>query len=179
MDPNLQTTFEYALYEHLIGIDEEGNFVPELAESWTVSEDGLVWTFDIREGIKFHNGDDLTSADIKFSIERIMTEGSMSPWIGQYSATIDTVETPDDYTVVITNKIVDYMFYTAIWGCPIVPKNYIETNGDEYFNENPIGTAPWKFVELVPGVSIEFEAVPNHWRITPAYETLLVELVPE
>jgi peptide/nickel transport system substrate-binding protein len=179
LDPNLQTTFEYALYEHLIGIDTEGNFIPELAESWSLSDDGLVYTFKLRKGIKFHNGDEFTSADVKFSLERIMREGSMSPWIGQYSATIDHIETPDDYTVLVYDKFVDYMFYTALWGCPILPKNYIEENGDEYFNEHPIGTGPWKFVKLTPGVSIEFEAVPNHWRITPEWANLIVELIPE
>jgi peptide/nickel transport system substrate-binding protein len=179
MDPNLQTTQEYAIYEHLIGIDVKGNFIPELAESWSVSGDGLVWTFKIRKGIKFHNGDDLTSADVKFSLERIKREGSMSPWKPEYSATIDRVETPDNNTVEIYCKKVNYMFYTSIWGCPIVPKNYIEKNGDKYFNEHPIGTAPWKFVKLTPGVSFEFEAVPDHWRITPAFAKLIVTLVPE
>jgi peptide/nickel transport system substrate-binding protein len=179
MDPNLQTTFEYALYEHLIGIDEEGNFVPELAESWSLSADGMVYTFKLRKGMKFHNGDELTSADVKFSLERLMRPGSMSPWVGQYTATIDHIDTPDPYTVKVYDKKVDYMFYTALWGCPIVPKDYIEENGDAYFNEHPIGTAPWKFVKLIPGVRIEFEAVPNHWRITPDFAKLAVSLVPE
>jgi len=179
LDPNLQTTFEYTLFEHLIGIDTEGNFIGELAEDWSISDDGLVWTYKIRKGVKFHNGDDLTAADVKFSIERIQEEGSMSPWIGEYQATIDHIETPDNSTVKIYCTKVNYMFYTAIWGCPILPKNYIEENGDAYFNEHPIGTAPWKFVKLTPGVSIEFEAVPNHWRITPEWANLIVELVPE
>jgi peptide/nickel transport system substrate-binding protein len=179
MDPNLQSTFEYAIYEHLIGIDTEGNFVPELAESWSLSDDGMVYTFKLRKGIKFHNGDELTSADVKFSLERLMRPGSMSPWIGQYSATIDHIDTPDDYTVMVYDKFVDYMFYTGLWGCPILPKKYIEDNGDKYFNEHPIGTGPWKFVKLTPGVSIEFDAVPDHWRITPSFAKLIVDLVPE
>ena len=179
LDPNLQTTFEYALYEHLIGIDTAGNFIPELAESWSVSKDGLVWTYKIRKGVKFHNGDDLTAADVKFSLERIMRTGSMSPWKPEYSATIAHIETPDNYTVEIYCTKVNYMFYTSIWGCPIVPKKYIDEKGDAYFNAHPIGSAPWKFVRLTPGVRIEFEAVPDHWRITPAFAKLIVTLVPE
>jgi peptide/nickel transport system substrate-binding protein len=179
MDPNLQTTFEYALFEHLIGIDEDGNFVGELATDWSVSDDGLVWTFNLRHGVKFHNGDEFTSADAKFSLERIMEEGSMSPWKPEYSATITNVVAPDDYMVEVHCSKVNYMFYTSLWGCPMLPKNYIEANGDAYFNEHPIGSAPWKFVKLTPGVSIEFEAVPNHWRITPQWAKLIVELVPE
>ena len=179
MDPNLQTTFEYAIYEHLIGTDVDGSFIGELAESWSLSGDGLTWTFNIRQGVKFHNGDDFTSADAKFSIERIMKEGSMSPWIGEYTLTIASMETPDDYTLLIHCNFVNYFFYASIWGCPMVPKDYIEEVGDEYFNEHPVGTSPWKFVELVPGVSIEFEAVPNHWRITPEWANLIVYLVPE
>jgi peptide/nickel transport system substrate-binding protein len=179
MDPNLQTTFEYAIYEHLLSTDEEGNFIGELAETWSVSDDGLVWTFNLRKGIKFHNGDDFTSADAKFSLERIMKEGSMSPWKPEYSATIDHIDTPDDYTVKIYCSKVNYQFYASIWGCPMLPMKYIEENGDKYFNEHPIGTGPWKFVKLTPGVSIEFDAVPDHWRITPDWAKLIVELVPE
>jgi len=178
-DPNLQTSFEYLLYEHLVGIDEDGDFIGELATDWSVSEDGLVWTFNIREGIKFHNGDPMTAADVKFSIERVQVEGSMSPWIGEYQETIDHIDTPDDYTVEIYCTKVNYTFYTSIWGCPIVPKNYIEENGDDYFNANPIGTAPWKFVKLTPSVSIEVEAVEDHWRVTPQWKNLIIELVPE
>jgi ABC-type transport system substrate-binding protein len=178
-DPNLKTDFEFLLWEHLVGIDEEGNYVPELASGWSVSDDGLVWTFNIRKGITFHNGDPFTSADAKFSIERVQVEGSGSPWKGEYSETIDYIECPDDYTVKIHCKKVNYMFYTSIWGCVMLPKNYIEANGDDYFREHPIGTAPWKYVKLIPGVSMECEAVENHWRITPEWKNLIIELVPE
>ena len=71
------------------------------------------------------------------------------------------------------------MFQNTIWGCAILPKNYIETNGVDYFRENPIGSAPWKYVKLTPGVSIECEAVEDHWRITPEWKNLIIELVPE
>lgn len=179
MDPNLQTTFEYAIYEHLIGTDVDGSFIGELATDWSVSEDGLTWTFNIREGITFHNGEAFTAEDAMFSINRIMEEGSMSPWVGEYSDTIASMETPDEYTLLIHCNIVNYFFYASIWGCPMVPKDYIEEHGDEYFNEHPIGTGPWEFVELVPGVSIELAAVENHWRITPAFASLIVYLVPE
>jgi len=178
-DPNLLTDFEFLFWEHLVGIDADGNFIGELATDWSVSEDGLVWTFNIRHGVKFHNGDPLTSADVKFSIERVQVEGSSSPWKGEYSETIDHVACPDDYTVEIYCTKINYTFYTSIWGCTIVPKNYIEEVGDDYFREHPIGTAPWKFVKLTPGVSIECEAVPNHWRMTPEWKNLIIELVPE
>jgi peptide/nickel transport system substrate-binding protein len=179
LDPNLQSTFEYAIFEHLITIDEQSNYVGELATDWSVSDDGLVWTFNLRHGIQFHNGDPFTAADVKFSLERIMQEGSMSPWKPEYSATIASIVTPDDYTVEVHCSKVNYQFYTSLWGCPMLPKNYLEENGDAYFNEHPIGTAPWKFVKLTPGVSIEFDAVPDHWRITPQWAHLIVELVPE
>lgn len=178
-DPNLQTSFEFLLYEHLVGIDEDGNFVGELATDWMVSDDGLIWTYNIRPGVTFHNGDPLTAADVKFSIERVQVEGSMSPWIGEYQETIDRIETPNDLTVVIYCKKVNYMFYTSIWGCPIIPKDYVEEVGDDEFNANPIGTSPWKFVKLTPGVSIECEAVEDHWRVTPEWKNLIIELVPE
>ena len=84
-DPNLLTDFEFLFWEHLVGIDEDGNFIGELATDWSVSEDGLIWTFNIRKGITFNNGDPLTSADVKFSIDRVQVDGSSSPWKGEYS----------------------------------------------------------------------------------------------
>jgi peptide/nickel transport system substrate-binding protein len=178
-DPNLLTSFEFLLFEHLVGIDEDGNFIGELATDWSVSNDGLVWTFNIRHGIKFNNGDPMTSADVKYSIERVQKEGSSSPWKGEYSDTIDHIVCPDDYTVEIYCKKVNYTFYASIWGCCILPMKYVEEVGDDYFNEHPIGTSPWKFVKLTPGVSIECDAVLDHWRITPQWAHLIVELVPE
>jgi len=178
-DPNLLTDFEFVFWDHLVGIDADGNFIGELATDWSVSDDGLVWTFNIREGVTFHNGDPLTAADVKFSIERVQVDGSSSPWKGEYQDAIDRVETPDDYTVKIYCKKINYTFYTSIWGCTIVPKKYIEEVGDDYFREHPIGSGPWKYVKLTPGVSLECEAVENHWRITPEWKNLIIELVPE
>jgi len=167
------------MYDTLVGIDPEGNIIPSLAESWSVSDDGVVWTFNLRKGLKFHNGEEVTSADVKHSLERHMGPASRSPWGGQFRATIGEIELPDPYTVVINTKKISHLFYTIMMGGSITPKAYIEEHGDEYFNQNPIGTGPWKLVKLTPGVSIELEANKDHHRYVPAFEKLIVELVPE
>lgn len=167
------------VFEWTITPNAKGELISGLAESWTLSPDGKTWTYKIRKGIKFHNGDEMTAEDVKFSVERYMKPESKNPWAPMYRKTIDRIETPDPYTMVIHAKIVDAPFAITGFGMFVLPKKYIEEKGEKYFQENPIGTGPWKFVKRDPGASIEYEAVPNHWRITPAFQKLIIKLVPE
>lgn len=167
------------IFEWTITPNAKGELVAGLAESWSLSADGKTWTYKIRKGIKFHNGDEMTAEDVKFSVERYMKPESKNPWAPMYRKTIDRIEIPDPYTMVIHAKIVDAPFAITGFGMFVVPKKYIEEKGEKYFQENPVGTGPWKFVKRDPGSSIEYEAVPNHWRITPAFQKLIIKLVPE
>ncbi len=184
MDPMLggasNSTLTYPMFEMLANYDEKGNLVPVLAESWSLSDDGKVWTIKLRKGIKFHNGDEMTSADVKFSIERLISEKAKAAATPTVRAVIGSIATPDDYTVVITTKDVTTTLMDLLAGGIVVtPKKYIEANGDAYFADHPVGTGPWKFISHTPGSSVELEAVANHWRITPAFQKLTIKLVPE
>src|SRR5262245_55749605 len=91
-------------YERLMLYNEQGQLIPWLAESWQMSEDGRQWTFKLRKGVKFTNGDDFTSADVKFSFERFVSDAAKSAWAPMHRQTIDQIETPDDLTVKVLAK---------------------------------------------------------------------------
>lgn len=153
-----------------------------VVEKWQVAADGLSWTYSIRKGIKFHNGDDLTAKDIKFSFERYLLKDAYKVTV--LAAVVDRVEVIDDYAVRIYTK--GTKPYLPAMNSPflpnrglVMPKNYIEKNGMDYFNRYPVGSGPWKFVRHIGGDSAEYEAMPQHWRQSPAFKSLSVILAPE
>src|SRR5262249_41991319 len=146
----------YAIHDAMAKAMPGNTAAPSLAESWQVSPDGRVYDFTLRKGVKFHNGDPLTSEDVEFSFER--DNGG-------------AVETPDALHVKfrLKNPWPDFMtFYTAASGAGwIVPKKYVEKVGDEGFKKAPIGAGPYKFVSFSPGVELVMEAFDGYWRKTP------------
>ena len=97
----INEAFNGNVYEALFALTDAGTVVPVLSQDYTVSEDGLTYTFKLKPGVKFHSGDPLTAADVKYSIERVTAEDSKSSRKKSLS-TIASIETPDDETVVIT-----------------------------------------------------------------------------
>lgn len=174
------------LYDALVGFDlEEGGIGPGVAKSWKISDDGLSWTFNLREGLTFHNGEALTAEDVKFSIERIMSEESLTAQTATFRRIIKEIEIVDDLTVRFhTDGIQVYfptLFSRAIFhDGTIMPKDYFEEVGADEFRKNPVGSGPWKFVRSVPGDLVEFEAVEHeHWRGKPKFKRLIIMQVPE
>ena len=191
LDPILEgrpgnAVYQAAMYDSLVGFDtKKGGVGPGVAEKWELSDDGLTWTFHLRPGQKFHNGDPLTADDVKFSLERQMSPESLSSAKATLKRIIKDIEIADPLTVKIHTN-------TPQIGLPailsravapegaIMPKKYIEKVGEEEFRKHPIGSGPWKFVRSVPGDRIEFEAVDYpHWRGTPHFQNLQILLVPE
>ena len=93
----------FNIYEGLVKPDSDGNLIPAVASDYSMSEDGLVYTFTLREGIKFHNGNPVSVADVKYSIETCAGLNGGEPVISAFS-NVASVETPDERTVVITLK---------------------------------------------------------------------------
>jgi peptide/nickel transport system substrate-binding protein len=134
--------------------------------------------------VKFHNGDEVTSADVKFSLERFTSQKSRSGSAQVLRSTIDHIDTPDPYTVSVTTKDVNVRFIYSVSTLEtgegaVMPKKYIEEKGEEYFAKHPVGAGPWKFVKYEPASTLELEAVEGHYRNTPAFEKLVIKLVPE
>ena len=110
MDPIADTRAPHAHYhapiwDSLVGFDfEKGGIGPGVAERWTRADDGKSWTFYLRKGLKFHNGDPVTGHDVKFSLERIMTPESISSGAAALRRAVDKIDVLDDYTVRVTTK---------------------------------------------------------------------------
>ena len=151
---------------------------PDLAESYTISDDGLTYTFKLREGLKFHNGRAVTSADVKYSLERATNPSTQSPGGGYFSmikgyddiaggkaTELSGIATPDDRTVVVrlTRPDATFLHLMAINFGFVVPKEEIEKAGADW-GKQPIGTGAFKFVEWVPGQRIVLERNKDYFR---------------
>lgn len=170
----------YPMYEQLATYDSQGGLVPQLAESWSVSPDGKVWSIKLRKGIRFHNGDEVTSADVKFSIESLTSAGARTAVAPALRPVIEKIETPGPFEVTITTRnVTTILMDLLVGGAVIMPAGYVRDKGEEYFAEHPVGTGPWRFLSHTPGAMVEFEAVKDHWRLKPAFKRLVIKLVPE
>jgi len=168
----------YAMHDAMAKAMPGNPTAPSLAESWKVSPDGRVYDFTLRKGVKFHNGDTLTSEDVKFSFDRY--KGASAK---QIKDRVAAVETPDPLRVRFRLKSPwpDFMtFYTAASGAGwIVPKKYVEKVGDEGFKKAPIGAGPYRFVSFTPGVELVLEAFDQYWRKTPSVKRLVLKAIPD
>jgi peptide/nickel transport system substrate-binding protein len=147
------------VFEGLTRIGPNGEVLPDLAESWTVSDDGKVYTFKLHTGVKFHDGTDFDANDVKFSLDRARADNSVNAQKGLFSA-IDTVEVVDPATVKVTLKHPQGSFlYNMGWGDAVmVAPESADTN-----KEKPIGTGPFKFQNWAKGSSITLVKSDGYW----------------
>ena len=175
------------MYEYLLCRDYQTGDVlqgsGQLAETWSHNDDFSQYTFVLRKGIQFHDGwGELTSADVKFSMELAIQDDSVNPNKPDFSR-VDSIETPDDYTVIVNltepNVQLPSILNEVIPAMPIVSKTYVETVGQQEASFRPIGTGPYEFHSHELDVSVAFEAVDNHWRVTPGVEIIEFRVVTE
>ncbi|WP_421847182.1 ABC transporter substrate-binding protein [Marinomonas sp.] len=154
---------------------------PGLATSWEQLDDGKRIRFTLRQGVKFHDGEDFNAAAVKFTFDRLMgDEGKKGPQRSNYSA-IDSVEIIDDYTVDFHLNAADPVLLTKLagYGAMIVPPKYIQEKGEDFFNTHPVGTGPFKFASYEPKVGIKLEAYANHWGGAPKLTNLNYRFISE
>ena len=146
------------IYERLVDFDEKSIPMPGLASKWTISPDGLVYTFYLRQGVKFHNGRELTAEDVVYSYNRLLDPKTKYPFITQLQS-IKDVKAIERYTVQFTVKaptITLLVFMSNPYGTQcIVPKEEVEKQGGTL--TRPVGTGPYKFVEYVPDKQVIIE----------------------
>ncbi|MBI3327094.1 MAG: ABC transporter substrate-binding protein [Nitrospinae bacterium] len=169
----------YALHDALVRPLPGKKMANSLAESWTESPDGLVYEFKLRRGLTFHNGDPLTTEDVKFSFERYKGTGAK-----EFHDNVTRVEIVDPLTVRFQLKqpwpdFITFYGTTATAAGIVVPKKYMEQVGDDGFRKHPIGVGPYKFVSHTPGVEVVLEAYAGYWRHVPHVKRLVMKSVPE
>ena len=178
-----------ALYEHgeinsllFLGMtarDQNNNVVPGLAAGWVWDETALTYAFTLRDGLTFHDGVPLTSADVKFTFEVIMDKDNGSENITNYEDII-SIETPDDKTVIFTltapnAAMPDYLTMGVLPRHLLEGKNIIEDG----FNRSPIGAGPYKFVSWDMGQSIVMEKFENFCLGEPKIERIIFKIVQD
>ena len=169
----------YAIHDALVRPYPGHKMGPSLAESWLESPDGKTYEFKLRPGLKFHNGDPLTTEDVKFSFERYKGAGAKT--LHDHVARVEIVD-PLMVRFHLKEPWPDFMtFYgtTASAAGIVVPKNYLTQVGDDGFRKNPVGAGPYKFVRHKPGLEVELEAFPAYWRRVPNVKTLIMMSAPE
>jgi peptide/nickel transport system substrate-binding protein len=168
-----------SVYDTLVEPDPTGKIVPALAEKWDISTDGMTWTFTLRKGVVFHNGDKLTSQDVKATFERIKNKEIGSPNANEF-APITSIETPDNSTVVLKLSEPSAPFMGTLasgWGA-ILPKSLIDSNHD--FAAKPIGTGPFKMTEWIRDGKIVLEKNKNYWmKGLPKLDKVTMHIIPE
>ncbi len=181
-DPTLfESTWSWYYCDSLIAFNESGEYIGEVAEDWDLSADGKTWTFYIRKGMKFHNGDDVTAHDVHFTMERFCSAESKNPWSNQLRDQIVSHRVVNDYTYeYITKDPQPQLVDTFCW-VRIMSKDYFDEVGEDQWRDQPIGSGPWKFVEHVPETRFKLEANTEYWRPehVPYFKYIVDLQVPE
>lgn len=183
LDPHLITAFNSVvivqgnIYEGLTAIARDLSVVPGLAESWEVSDDGLTYSFTLRDGVTFHDGSAMTSEDVVASIRRVQAEATGSPLASRVSPIVG-LEAADARTVVLTLGAPFAPILTSLSGIAIVPAEY---EGDvETLQQTPVGTGPFAFAEWAPNSYIHLDAFDGyHEAGKPQIDGVRFHFVPE
>ena len=160
------------IYDGLIRLDATLATQPALAESWEISDDALTWTFHLRSGVKFHDGSDLTSADVAYTFTSIQDEQYNAPYRSRY-LDVTSIDCPDDYTVVF-NLARPNPAMMAYMDLGILPEGAMDIEG---FSSAPIGTGPYKVESYVLNNQTVLKANPDYWAGEPATETINVFII--
>src|SRR3989442_469287 len=167
-DPHMSTSsndirVSFNLYDNLTSRHPDGKLYPGLATEWKLTAP-TTWTFKLRPGVKFHNGDPVSSSDVKASIERTYDPAAKTRLSTVFS-TIERIEAPDPGTVVFHAKKPDPLLPArlAFYGGQIVPQKYLKSVGPDTFNGKPVGTGPIRFLSGTKENKAGPGANPQHW----------------
>ncbi|WP_251548906.1 glutathione ABC transporter substrate-binding protein [Neobacillus muris] len=166
-----------AMLEGLLGSDEEGKIVPQLAEEYSISDDALTYSFKLRQGVKFHDGEDFNAEAVKANFERIMNDDSLRLYSRGFSL-ITNIEIVSDYEIKVTLKEPYSGMLTRFVSAKILSPKLLEAGSDE-IGKNPVGTGPFKFVEWVQGDHLSVERFDDYWDKKERVKKITYKPVPE
>ena len=169
----------YAVHDALLKPMPSGPSAASLAESWTVSPNGLVYDFTLRANARFHNGERVTAEDVKFSFERYRGANATT-----FKERVHEVRVLDARRLQFHLKepwpdFITFYGTTASSAGWVVPKKYIEQVGEDGFKKAPVGAGPYKVVSFTPGVELQLEAFDGYWRKPPSVKKLIFRSLPD
>lgn len=183
LDPTFSTAFVdrhvfQSLFDKLVDLDESGKIIPMLAEHWDVSADGKTYTFTLRKGVKFHDGNDFNAEAVKFNFDRNMDKASTRRnELGEVSK----VTVVDPYTIKVELKQAFAPFLSILTdraGMMVSP-DAVKKYGQD-FAAHPVGTGPFVFKERVKGSTITLEKNPNYWQKgLPKLDSVVYKIIPD
>ena len=191
LDPSLDDQAGQIYYGHmfdrLLGANPDGTLSTALGvlEGWTGSDDGSSYTLSLKKGLKWHDGVEITSDDLVFSLVHYSRLTLACATCGSVYKDVREIQPLDRYRVQVTLKEPDAMFMTRLGpkveDVPLLPRRYFEEGGGAGFTEEPIGSGPWRFSGRVPGESIEFEANQDYWNgdRVPDFDRLRLVQTPD
>ena len=167
------------IYNGLVKYDKDMNIVGDLAESWEISQNGLVITFHLRKGIKWHDGHPFTSADVLFTYQVTVDPKTPTAYAGDFLK-VKKAEALDDYTFRVTY---DKPFAPALisWGGAILPRHLLAGKDitKSPLSRHPIGTGPYKFKEWVTGQKIVLVSNPDYFEGQPYIDGRITRIIPD
>jgi peptide/nickel transport system substrate-binding protein/oligopeptide transport system substrate-binding protein len=195
LDPALSldmysTTVIQQIFDGLVQFDKDLNITPAIAKSWTITPDGLNYTFFLREGVKFHNGRNVSANDFVYSFTRILnpeTKSSSSDFFTKILGAKDFIDKKtkevkglialDRYTlkIVLAEPYAPFISILAMKGAKVVPKEEVEKSGID-FEKSPIGTGPFKFVSMDEGEKIVLEGNPDYFEGKPFLDKIIFRI---
>ncbi|MDQ3691915.1 MAG: ABC transporter substrate-binding protein [Chloroflexota bacterium] len=167
------------VYDTPISVTSAGEYVPELASEWSVSDDGLTWTMTIVEGATFHDGEPLTAEDVAFSVE-LYRDTEDFPFLPSYAAPFETVEATDETTVILTTAEPINTFDAYLAFIYVIPKHIWESEEDAvaFENEEMVGSGPFTLEEASQGEFIELASNTEYWGTPPSVDGVIFQTIP-
>ncbi|HRU39631.1 MAG TPA: ABC transporter substrate-binding protein, partial [Candidatus Goldiibacteriota bacterium] len=167
------------VFNGLVRYDKDLNIQGALAERWEISPDSKTITFYLRKGVKWHDGEEFTSRDVKFTYDSFMNPAVKTAYRSIFEP-VASVETPDRYIVKVRYK---YVFAPALqyWGMEIIPYHLLKDKdlNTAEFNRKPVGTGPYKFVKWITADRIELEANPEYFEGKPYISRYTYRIIPD
>ena len=177
-EPDIKVTFN--IFDNLVMRDDDLQLKPALATEWKQVND-TTWQFKLRQGVKFHNGEDFNADVVKFSLGRTIPSGDPNVVTRTTFATVDRIDVVDPFTVNIITKTPDPFIAdrAAMYGGQIIPMKYFQQVGADGFNAKPVGTGPLKFVEWVKDDHAKFDVYKEWWGGKLDFETVTFKPMSE